>query len=64
MDLATLSRDPFLAPFLAENFNADAYTRSVIRTVRPCVSKGYSQTQASQHSPFPLLPIFFSFFSS
>jgi hypothetical protein len=33
--LAGLGNDPFLAPFLAPGFDADLYTRSAVRTVRP-----------------------------
>ena len=32
--LAGLSADPFLAPFLAPQFDVEAYTRSAVRTVR------------------------------
>ena len=32
--LEALAADPFLAPFFSPEFNADHYTRGVVRTVR------------------------------
>jgi len=32
--LSKLNKDPFLSPFLADQFDEEAFVRSVVRTVR------------------------------